>query len=282
MKKVFNLIRFPNLLLIAFCQLLVQACLLQPDIIIWRIILNDRFYLLLLSTFCVAAAGYIINDYYDIKIDAINKPKRLVVGKTINRRQAMLAHLILSGIGIVVGLAINWKVGFINFFATMLLWGYSARLKKYFLVGNLTIALLSALMLLVVAANFNSINKSIWAYAIFAFLISLIREIIKDMEDVKGDASFDCRTLPIVLGIAKTKWVIYPLMLAFFATVIMAILYRLVDLFFTLHMVILVLLPGMGLLYFLVKADRKKDFSFLSRYCKAIMLMGILSMLLFR
>jgi 4-hydroxybenzoate polyprenyltransferase len=282
LKKVLELIRFPNLVIIALCQVLVQVCLLQPAVPVRQILATERFYLLLLATFCVAAAGYVINDYYDIKIDAINKPRRQVVGKSVNRRQAMMAHLLLSGIGVLVGCLLGWQVGLINLGATLLLWGYSARLKSYFLVGNLTIGLLSALMVLVVPVHYGSGNTAVWAYALFSFLISLVRELIKDMEDVKGDASFDRRTLPIVLGIPATKWVIYGILTLFFATVLLAMVYRAHDVFFSLYMLLLILLPGALLLKALLKSDRKRDFSRLSRWCKGLMVMGILSMLLFR
>jgi 4-hydroxybenzoate polyprenyltransferase len=282
LKKVFELIRFPNLVIMALTQVLVQVCLLQPGVPVRQVLATERFYLLLLATGCIAAAGYIINDYYDIKIDAINKPRRQVVGISINRRQAMLAHLLLSGIGVLVGLVLGWVVGLINIGAILLLWGYSARLKSYFLVGNLTIGLLAAVMVLVVPVHYGSGTMAVWAYALFSFLISLVREIIKDMEDVKGDASFDRRTLPIVLGLAGAKWVVYGILVLFFATVALAMIYRAHDVFFSIYMVSLVLVPGGMILQALVKADRKRDFSRLSRWCKGLMLMGILSMLLFR
>jgi 4-hydroxybenzoate polyprenyltransferase len=282
LKKVFELIRFPNLVIIALCQVLVQVCLLQPEVPVRQVLATAHFNLLLLATFCVAAAGYIINDYYDIKIDAINKPRRQVVGRSVNRRQAMLAHLLLSGIGVLVGWVLSWQVGLLNVVATLLLWGYSARLKSYFLIGNLTIALLSALMVLVVPLHYGSSTTAVWAYAVFSFLISLVREMIKDMEDVKGDATFDRRTLPIVLGMPATKWVIYGILAIFFATILLAMVYRAHDIFFSLYMVLLILLPGGMLVNGLLKADRKRDFSRLSRWCKGLMLLGILSMLLFR
>jgi 4-hydroxybenzoate polyprenyltransferase len=282
LKKVFELIRFPNLVIMAMTQVLVQVCLLQPGVPVRQVLSTERFYLLLLATGCVAAAGYIINDYYDIKIDAINKPRRQVVGISINRRQAMLAHLFLSGIGVLVGWVLGWAVGLINFGALLLLWGYSARLKSYFLVGNLTIALLAAVLVLVVPVHYGSGTMAVWAYALFSFLISLAREIIKDMEDVKGDATFDRRTLPIVLGIAGAKWVVYGILSLFFATVVLAMIYRAHDVFFSLYMIGFVLVPGGLLLQGLLKADRKRDFSRLSRWCKGLMLMGILSMFLFR
>jgi 4-hydroxybenzoate polyprenyltransferase len=137
-------------------------------------------------------------------------------------------------------------------------------------------------MVLVVPLHYGSSNTAVWAYATFSFLISLVRELIKDMEDVKGDASFDRRTLPLVLGIPATKWVIYGVLTLFFATILLAMVYRAHDIFFSLYMLVLILLPGAMLIQGLLKADRKRDFSRLSRWCKGLMLLGILSMLLFR
>ena len=279
MKAILNLIRFPNLLLVVLSQALVQACLLASDIS-WSKLLDPAFLALTFSTACIAAAGYIINDYYDVKIDAINKPDKMVVGKFIRRRRAMFAHLVLSFIGVAIGLWLSVPVGLINFGAVMLLWGYSAHLKKMMLVGNITIALLSASMLLVVAVQAGILNKITLGYAGFAFLISLIREIIKDMEDVKGDASFDCRTLPIVAGLRHTKLVLYPLAGIFMALIVAAIVYPSTSIYFDGYMVVAVILPTILLVIKLARADRKRDFTYLSNLNKGIMLAGILSMLL--
>lgn len=279
---ILRLIRFKNLLLIAFCQIMVRACLLLPHRSWLKLLLDEHFLLLIFSTLCVAAAGYIINDYYDIKIDAINKPNRVVVGKWVNRRQAMLAHLLLSGLGILIGFTISVPVGLINTGAALLLWGYSAQLKRTFLAGNITIAVLSASMVLVVAVFEQLDNKAVWAYAAFSFLISIVREIIKDMEDVKGDATFDCRTLPIVAGIPGTKLFLYLFILAFVITLLSGVIYRAHEVLFTAYILVLVLLPTGYLTRRIYQADRKIDFTRLSRLVKIIMLAGMLSMLLFR
>lgn len=279
MKAFLNLIRFPNLVLVVLSQALVQACLLTNGIS-WIKLLEPSFWALTLSTALIAAAGYIINDYYDVKIDAINKPERMVVGKVIRRRRAMFAHLFLSFTGVAIGLWLSIPVGLINFGAVMLLWGYSARLKKMVLIGNIVIALLAASMLLVVAVYANTLNKVTIGYAVFAFLISLIREIIKDMEDVKGDASFDCRTLPIVAGLRNTKRVLYPLAGLFLALIVAAILHSRTTIYFDSYMVLLVLPPCIWLILKLTRADKKRDFTYLSNLNKVIMLAGILSMLL--
>ncbi|MCX2738351.1 geranylgeranylglycerol-phosphate geranylgeranyltransferase [Pontibacter anaerobius] len=279
MKHILTLIRARNLVMIVLSQALVQACLLAPGLE-WRRLLDGNFWLLVLSTVCIAAAGYIINDYYDIKIDAINKPGRLLIGRRIRRRRAMFAHLILSGVGVLLGLLLSIPVALINLGAVLLLWGYSARLKKMLLVGNVAIALLSASMLLVVAVYDDTLNQITLGYALFALLISLIREIIKDIEDMKGDASFECRTLPIVAGMRGAKLVLYPLLALFQAFVIIVIAHPSSGWVFDVYMVALVLLPSVWLVVKLVRADRKRDFTFLSNLNKLIMLLGILSMLL--
>lgn len=281
MKAFLNLIRFPNLVLVILSQALVQACLLSKGIKGEKLLEPD-FWALTLSTVFVAAAGYIINDYYDVKIDAINKPERMVVGKLIRRRRAMFAHLLLSFAGIAIGFWLSIPVGLINTGAVLLLWGYSARLKKMMLIGNITIALLSASMLLIVAVNADTLNKVTIGYACFAFLISLIREIIKDMEDVKGDASFDCQTLPIVAGLRNTKLVLYPLSTIFLALIIAAVVHGSTTIYFDVYMALLVLLPGIWLILKLIRADRKRDFTYLSNLNKFIMLTGILSMIFIR
>ncbi|TXK44655.1 prenyltransferase [Pontibacter qinzhouensis] len=278
MKEFLSLIRFPNLVLIILCQALVQVCLLSYHIR-WSSIWEPGFVTLTLSTVFVAAAGYIINDYYDVKIDAINKPDRLVIGKSIRRRPAMGWHFLLSILGVLMGFWLSLPVGLINLGAVLLLWGYSALLKRMMLIGNVAIALLGASMLLVVAVYADKLNKITISYAVFAFLISFIREIIKDMEDVKGDATFDCRTLPIVAGLANTKLVLYPIIAVFLAFILLVIFHPSTGFVFEIYMLLLVFVPSIWFLVKLVRADRKRDFTFLSNLGKLLMLTGILSML---
>ncbi|GAA4434150.1 geranylgeranylglycerol-phosphate geranylgeranyltransferase [Pontibacter saemangeumensis] len=279
MKPFLSLIRAQNLLMVVLSQALVQACLLSAGVQ-WAKVLEPGFLALTFSTVCIAAAGYIINDYYDVKIDAINKPERLLVGRIIRRRRAMFAHLVLSFAGVLIGGLLMVRVGLINLGAVLLLWGYSARLKKLPLIGNVAIALLSASMLLVVAVYDAMLNKTTLGYALFAFLISLIREIIKDIEDMKGDSSFDCRTLPIVLGMRGAKYILYPLIAAFMALLIASVLHPSTPLLFDGYMLALVLAPSVWMVVKLARADRKADFTYLSNLNKLIMLLGILSMLL--
>lgn len=271
--------RFWNLIIIVLAQYFTAVFLINEGKDLIAYLQDIRLFLLSLSSVLIAAAGYIINDYYDIKIDLINKPKRVVVGRILKRRVAMVAHTVLSLTGVGLGLVLSWKIGVINFFCALLLWLYSNQLKRMPFVGNFAVALLTGLSIYIIDILYQSGNLMVIAYALFAFSFTLIREIIKDMEDLKGDATFGCRTLPVVYGLRKTKKIIYALSVAFLAGLcLLAYIFvgKAVALF------CLGLVFPMGLLaYMLSKADTVKDFNYLSNYCKVVMLLGILSMIIF-
>ncbi|MDU0372610.1 geranylgeranylglycerol-phosphate geranylgeranyltransferase [Hymenobacter endophyticus] len=278
-QQLARLIRLPNLLIMALCLLLVRACLLLPGAP-WRQILAPHFGILVLAALCIGAAGYIINDYYDVKIDAINRPGRLVVGRSVNRRHAMLGHLLLSGIGIVVsGLLSPW-LGLVNLGSAVLLWGYSVRFKRVALVGNFSIAILTAALVLLPELQVRTGQHMVWGYALAAFLLTMVREIVKDVEDMRGDAQHDCRTLPIVWGVPRTKW-IAGFFVVCLGLVVGGAAYRVVvdqQWLLGAWLIVLVLAPLLWLAYHLHRADRRRHFAKLSAGCKWIMLAGVLSM----
>lgn len=269
---LFKITRFWNLVIIGFAQFFAAYFLVG-----YYTVLDWRLYMLSASTVLIAAGGYIINDYYDVKIDLINKPERVVVGKSIRRRYALLFHSILSVMGVAFGLLLNWEIGFINFISGFLLWWYSNFLKRQPLVGNIAVAVLTGLSVYVVAVLFDPFNKLIIGYAFFSFFITLLREIIKDMEDLKGDNTFGCKTLPIVLGIRKSKSFMYLLTiinLAFIAW------FNYNDIGLAGWMLTgFILLPVTLLMIGLSVADTVKDFYRLSQYCKIVLLLGVLSMI---
>ncbi|WP_303312301.1 geranylgeranylglycerol-phosphate geranylgeranyltransferase [Hymenobacter sp. BT730] len=281
LRELWRLVRLPNLLLIMLCMVLVRVGLLQPHLPILQR-LDVPFALLVLATVCVAAAGYIINDYYDVKIDAINRPERLVVGRAINRRHAMLTHLILSGLGVLISGALSPLLGLVHMGSALLLWGYSVRFKRVALVGNLSIAALTAASVLLPELQLRTGTQPIWVYALAAFLLSVVREIIKDIEDMRGDAQHDCRTLPIVAGVAKSKWIAGFFLLNLAVLLAGAIWQSLHTGRWALGAWLggLVLLPLLLFSWQLARADRKSHFARLSLWCKLLMLAGVLSMLL--
>ena len=280
-----GLVRWPNLAIMLLSLGLVRVLLLpgQPA---GAALLAPRFGLLVLAALLVAAAGYILNDYYDVKIDAINRPDRLVVGQLLRRRHAMLAHVLLSGVGVGLATALSWPVGAVTLGAALLLWGYSARFKRLPLVGNVSIATLTGALVVLPAllplATPEGRLKAVWLYALAAFLLTAVREIVKDLEDMRGDAQHGCRTLPLVWGVARSKWVAGFFLLCLGALVLGAAGQLLAWGRWPLAawLLGLVLLPLGGLARLLRRADRRRHFRQLSAWCKAIMLAGVLSMLL--
>lgn len=266
-----RLTRVWNLLILALAQYFTAWFLIGVYT------LNDvRLLLLSLSTVLIAAAGYIINDYYDVKIDFINKPDRVVVGKNITRRFALFFHILLSVSGIAIGFFLSWWIVALNSFSVFLLWFYSNQLKRLPFVGNFAVALLTGLSILIVDALYPTHHSLIWIYSVFAFFMTLVREIVKDMEDLKGDNTFGCKTLPIVCGIRKTKLVIYGILLVFIVVVLL-----LNDQYSQLplsYFIIFLFMPITILFIWLLRADRKKEFTQLSSFCKLIMVLGIISM----
>jgi len=271
--QLLKLIRFPNLAIIAITQFMVAFFLIDGTSTS-TIIEDYSLFILVISTLFIASAGYIINDYYDIKIDYVNKPDRVVIGKHIKRRQVLIIHSIFNFIGIALGAFVSWWIMGINMIATFLLWLYSNQLKRLPLWGNLTVGFLTGLSVFVVYLNYYSNLESILMYASFAFFISLIREIIKDLEDMEGDEKFGCKTLPISIGTLKTKKVIYAINVLF----IIVVWYVTQDwqMFLPFSIVLVIILGFLCLKLFY--ADKKQHYAQLSSIAKVIMLIGIASM----
>ena len=237
--------------------------------------MDSKMLLLCLGTVLITAAGYVINDYYDVKIDYINKPERVVVGRFLKRRSIIILHATLNTLGVLAGVLVSWQIGVINFLVIGLLWLYSNQLKRLPLLGNLTVALLTGLSVFVVYVLHRESIFLFATYSFFAFFISLIREIIKDMEDVEGDKKFDCKTLPITIGIRKSKLVIYLICAIFLVTV--AVLLQQEPKFWWVFSGLVLMLGWLCKQLFY--ADKSNDFANLSTLSKQIMILGLISMI---
>lgn len=313
-----RLIRFPNLVIIFLTQYAIRYGIIYPFLeqAGLDLFLDEQLFgLLALATVLIAAAGYIINDYFDVKLDSVNKPNQLIIGQQIGRRQSMLLHILLNAIGLSIALYIAIIIGhpllvFIQLVAAVLLWYYSVNFKKKILIGNIIIGALTALVpftagyyevvamfdeltlvensTLRTTKGFGSLLFSIkyllywvFGYSAFAFLLSMIREIIKDCEDIEGDQAFDCKTLPIVYGINYAKKV------AFFICIITMVLVAVVEyiqiiskdwLSFA-YFCTFITLPLIWTSYRIWNAKSKRHFFIISQTIKLIMLSGILYIL---
>jgi 4-hydroxybenzoate polyprenyltransferase len=296
--KFLKLIRYQNLLIIALVQAVFHFGFLkqQKDLII---ALNSvEFILLIIATVCIAAAGYIINNIVDQETDAIAKPEKVIVGKHIPENRAYNYYIAFNIVGVLIGFFISniiFKEGFAGIFIAIafILYLYATQFKQSLLAGNFLVSFLVAFSILLVGLFdlypvitpetrpfLNVLFQIIIDYAIFAFLLTFIREIVKDIEDYEGDYKTGMNTLPIYLGKEKTQKVVFGL--SFIPLI--ALLYYLNANFTNLEYVIYYTLAFVvaPLLYFIIKlwqAKTQKDFNHLSSVLKLVMITGILSII---
>ena len=289
--------------MIAIVQILIKYALFEPflESTELTITLNGfGFGLLVLSTLCIAAAGNIINDIYDTETDAINRSSKVIIGKSISEKTAYTLFFTFNIIGVLIGFYLSNLVGRSNFFAIFvlisgLLYIYASYLKQSLLLGNILISVLVSLSILIVgvfelipvitAQNQTTqltFFKILMDYAIFAFLINLVREITKDIEDIDGDYKSGMNTLPIAIGRDRASKVVFALtVVVLFVVVYYLVTYLLKFEIIIAYFVILIIAP---LIYISVKAfgaKTKKHYQHLSNMLKIVMLFGMLSMLLY-
>lgn len=300
MISILNLIRWKNLLLIAIVQILIKYALLEQFEVV-RFTLNDfGFSLLVLATICIAAAGNIINDIYDIDTDLVNKPNKVIVGKSVSEKTAFNLYILLTVIGVGLGFYISNLVGRSGFSAifviiSALLYIYATYLKQTTLIGNILISFLVAMSLIIVGLfellpviteqnreTQLTFFKIIFDYSIFAFMINFLREMVKDIEDINGDYKAEMKTLPIVIGRERALKVVFVLsLIPLFAVSYYIITYLYKHYVAVGYFLIFIVAP---ILYFTIKsfsAETKKEISFLSVLLKFIMFFGVMSILLY-
>jgi len=288
-----------NLLIIALIFFLVRYCIIMPAFITEYHntgafpphMTKLEFSILLFATLMISAGGYVINDVFDIHIDAINKPGKNIIGKSFSFESARLTAIILFTIGSIMGIVLSFRLhvsamGLLLPFSAVSLFMYSSHFKRRLLIGNIIIAVLSALSVLITALfepHFYPNIQFVLIYAVFAFFISLIREIIKDAEDIDGDEMAQCKTFPILYGITKTKF-----LLNFLITTNFAVICYFLTVYFYSNTVIsfwylvgIFAIPFVALGYLVNSAETKKDFHYTSAFAKFVMLYGILTMVPF-
>ncbi|WP_179334612.1 geranylgeranylglycerol-phosphate geranylgeranyltransferase [Winogradskyella costae] len=304
MAHFFNLIRWKNLLMIALMQYLVKYALLLPfqeshGILIT---LSDfNFFLLVLATVSIAAGGYVINDIYDIETDRINKPKQLIVSKHITEKRATTLFIILNVVGVGLGFYLSNGIGkpkfFVIFFVTSaLLYMYASFLKQIAVVGNIVVSIVVCLSILLIgifelipATTDN--NKAIQTtflyiirdYAIFALMINLVRELVKDIEDIDGDHKAGIQTLPILLGRVRSTKIAFMLSLIPIASIVYYVItYLFKQQLIVGYFLVLVVAPLIYVSIKLFSAESKAQYKHISFILKLVMLTGMLSLLLYK
>lgn len=295
-----RLVRWQNLLFIVITQCCYEYGIYLP---IYKTHNTGQFIFLVMASVLIAAAGYIINDYFDLNIDQINKPDKVVVNHGVSRRWAIFWHMLLSLLGFfftVLALppSLFWYLVLANLLCIILLWLYSTNFKRQLLIGNVVISLLTSWVILIVFFSKSPLSLESVAtidtssirlfrltmlYASFAFIISLVREVLKDMEDRIGDQQYGCRTMPIVWGLQASRVFVYVWLIVLSGSLLLLQLYVVAYgwwLSIT-YCILLIILPVGMVVRKLSTAQTQQDFHHLSQRIKFIMFTGILSMLFF-
>ncbi len=298
-----KLVRWPNLIIISIIFLLIKTQLVDPlaaNATAIQPCLSDLHWTLMaLATVLIAASGNVVNDIFDQEIDRINKPDRMIVGRSVTEEQAWNFYYAISSFGLGVGILVCWQLGNVSnslIFMMSLggLYFYSYSYKRQFLIGNVVVALLAALVPLMPVYLFSMCEPELWmqlpwtpllfGLAFFSFITTMIRELIKDMEDEKGDRLLRCRTVPIVIGTTATKVVVS----AFIAVLLMAVgklqlaWWMAEDRVLFIYFMLAMQVPSIVLAAMVWKAKIPDEYHRASNLAKGVMLGGILSMLFFR
>lgn len=306
-KPYLQLLRVGNLTFVAILIYVMEKWVATPllqleqfgELMPWWILT-----LLIVSVVGIAAGGYVINDYFDVKIDRINRPDNLVVTRIISRDTAMNLFYGLTAVGVIAGTVVawwahSWTLLFTYVVIPGLLWFYSASYKRMFLVGNIVVAFASAIVpLLVAIANADYLHHLyqnalayspivgelyVWTggFAAFAFLLTWVREIVKDIEDIEGDCEMECRTLPIVWGDKAAK-IIATILLVVIATLIVYILFAVLPFSHewkslpTRYVVFGLIVPILCSIVLLWAANNRTEYHRVQTIIKFAMFMGML------
>ena len=302
MKAYLGLVRWSTLWMIGLMFLLTKTQVV--DVIselsgVESCITKMHWWLVALATVFIAASGNVVNDIFDQHIDFHNKPNKLIVGRTVSESSAWNFYYALGSIGLGLGMFLCWQLGNVsNSLIFMLsaggLYFYSYSYKRQFLIGNLVVAFLAALVPFLPLYLQMMCTPDLWmelpwapilvALSFFSFLTTLIREIIKDMEDVKGDKFAQSTTIPITIGIKATKAVVIFLVMVLMSTIVslQSDWLRRKDWLMFWYFLIAVQLPAAAIILQVMRAEKPKDFHLASTISKLLMLGGILSLIAFR
>ncbi|NCP20623.1 MAG: prenyltransferase [Flavobacteriales bacterium CG_4_9_14_0_2_um_filter_35_242] len=298
MQYFFKLIRFKNLIIIAFSQILFKYFFLNKSGIALQLT-TPLFLLLLFALLFIAAAGYVINDIYDLESDKINKTHAVIIGTKISERTAMKVYIVFNIIGLGLAYYLSFAINHLNYALLFLalafgLLKYSQSWKNILILKNVLVAFLVSLSILILGFydSFPTMNPAnavsqmrvfniIIAYFVFAFLINLIREIVKDIEDLKGDEKRKTRTIISVYGLKTTKRIVSFLnAILILLTAYFTYLYFALKIISLLYMIGFVFVPAILNLILLLMATEQKHFKNSTQLLKILMLFGIGSIVL--
>jgi len=276
--SLFSVIRLYNIFIIIIAQYFTSIFIISIDTSISSILFDFQLFLLILSSSIAIASGYIINNFYDYEKDLINKPIKSKIDKVIRKRTKLSLYVALNFLCIYTSSLVSWRAVLFFSIYIFVIWLYSHKLKRILFIGNVVSSLLSVIPFFIILIYYKNFELIIFLYAIFLFLIVYIREIIKDLESIKGDFALDYRTIAVVYGEKSSKYLLS--IVSLFTVLIIYILLSGFDtgmMFYYYYFSIAVLLFCIIVLW---KYDSKKYYNFLHNLLKFLIVLGVLSIVL--
>ena len=276
--SLFSVVRGYNIPIIVLAQYLSAIFILAPEKRALQVLFDVNLFLIVLASSLTIASGYIINNFYDAQKDLINRPKKSMLDRLVSQQTKLHVYFALNLLVTLLAFMVSWRAVFFFSGYIFLIWFYSHKLKKYPVIGNLTAAFLAVLPFFGILMYFKNFYQVIFAHATFLYLLILTRELIKDLENIKGDLVADYRTIPVMFGERTSKIIITTLI---FLTVIPV--YLLIDVYDVGYMDIylyggmIVIIWFLGLLW---KADSQKEYLRLHNILKFLIVAGVFCIVL--
>lgn len=276
--SLFSVVRGYNIPVIALAQYLSAIFILAPEKRALDVIFDLNLFLIVLASSLTIASGYIINNFYDAQKDLINRPKKSMLDRLVSQQTKLHVYFSLNLIVTLLAFWVSWRAVFFYTGFIFLIWFYSHKLKKYPLIGNLTAAFLAVLPFFGILMYFKNFYQVIFAHATFLYLLILTRELIKDLENMKGDLVADYRTIPVIFGEKTSKTII---MVLTFLTIIPV--YLLIDVYDVGYMDVYFYAGMLVIIWFLFqlrKAETQKEYLLLHNVLKFLIVAGIFCIVL--
>lgn len=277
--SLFSVIRGYNIWVIVIAQYLTSIYILAPNRPLGEVLFDHYLFVLVLASALSIASGYLINNFYDTEKDLINRPTKTLIDNFVSQRTKLSVYFLLNFITVVLASYVSFKT--VVFFSIYIffLWFYSHKLKKYPFIGNLTASVLAIVPFFVIFIYYKNFDLVIFVHATFLFLVISIRELVKDLENLKGDFAQDYRTIPVVYGIKFTKRIasllviltLIPVFILLFMDFRIGYMYYFFIFGFVLLMIFLV---------FLWKSQSKIQYALLHNLLKLVIVVGVFSILL--
>lgn len=276
--SLLSVVRGYNIAVIVLAQYLAAIFIFSPEKSLKDIVLNLDLYFIVLATTCVIAGGYIINNFYDSKKDRINKPIKSKIDSIVGQETKLKIYFLLNFIGVMFGFLVSWRAALFFAIYVFLIWLYSHKLKKYPLTGLFSAPILSILPFFAIFVYYKNFSTLIFTFAAFLFFILMIRELLKDLENIKGDMVQNYQTIAVKYGEYFTKLLISFLVLLTLNPVYF--LWKYPEIGMMKYYFYLVGIFSLPFLFFVWKANSKRDYVILHNLVKLVILLGVLSIIL--